>query len=226
MIMSNTENFGKNPGYDYLMEKIKPYVSFDDIKCVFEIGSRDAIESIYFENTFPNARIYAFEPNPTQHSICVSNVLKAQTTRVSVEQYALSNIQGTVDFYITPGNVGASSMLRPHFVPWTHDQRVQKIEVFSIKLDSFCEKENIKPDIIWMDVQGNELNVLYGAKNSLDNVQVIYTEAGVIPYYDNHTLKVDIVKYLSDFGFEVLDDKLDWSHESNVIFIKSNLLKK
>jgi FkbM family methyltransferase len=224
--MSDATKFEKNPGYDYLMDKISPYISFDDIKCVFDIGSRDAIESIYFENTFKNANIYAFEPNPMQAIVCKQNVLYTKANRVSVLELALSNIEGKVDFYVTPGNIGASSMLRPQFVPWTANQTFLKINVTSTKLDSFCEREKVKPDIIWMDVQGNELNVLRGAEDSLQSVKVIYTEAGVIPYYEGHTLKTDIIKYLADFGFEVLDDKLDWTHEANVIFIKSNLLNR
>jgi hypothetical protein len=59
----------------------------------------------------------------------------------------------------------------------------------------------------------------------MPSIQVIYTEAGVIPYYDGHTLKSDIIDYLKEFDFVVLDDKLDWSHEANVIFIKKNLLE-
>lgn len=225
--MNNVEQISsKNPGYDYFLGKIKPYVVFEDIKCIFEIGSRDAIESLYFENTFEKAKIYAFEPNPKQYDVCLGNIAKAKANRVKIEPYALSDKAGYVDFYITPGNIGASSILRPHFVPWTGNQTVTKTSVFAITLDEFVKKENYKPDLIWMDVQGNELNVLKGGSSILNDVKIIYTEAGNIPYYDGHTLKVDIIKYLADFGFEVLDDKLDWSHESNVIFIKRNLLIK
>lgn len=222
--MSLTENFPINPSYEYFLEKIKSYISPEEINCIFEIGSRDAIESIYFENDFKKARIYAFEPNPNQYKKCLQNILEGKAERVKAEPYALSDKVGEVDFYITHGNVGASSLLRPQFVPWTPNQNVDKIKVFSITTDTFCAKEKIKPDLIWMDVQGNELNVLKGAKNILHNVKVIYTEAGVIPYYEGHTLKDDIVKYLADFNFEMVDDKLDWSHESNVLFVNRQIL--
>ena len=224
--MSNANIFDKNPGLNDFENQIKPYLNFDNIKCVFEFGSRDACESIYFENIFKNASIYAFEPNPDQHIICLNNCKKGETTRVIVEKLALSDKQGQLDFYITPGNIGASSLLKPHFVPWTHDQRYIKSTVQTTTLDIFCQKYDLVPDVIWMDVQGNELNTLKGGDSILNQVSVIYTEAGVIPYYDGHTMKSDIVEYLKKFNFEVVDDKLDWSHESNVIFVKKQLLNK
>jgi FkbM family methyltransferase len=224
--MSNANIFDKNPGLDNFLNQIKPYLNFDNVKSVFEIGSRDACESIYFENIFKNASIYAFEPNPEQYRICLDNCKKGETARVTVEKLALTDKQGQLDFYLTPGNVGASSLLKPHFVPWTHDQRYMKLTVQTTTLDIFCRKYEVVPDVIWMDVQGNELNTLKGGDSILNQVSVIYTEAGVIPYYDGHTLKSDIIEYLKKFDFEVVDDKLDWSHESNVIFVKKQLLNK
>ena len=37
---------------------------------IFDIGSRDCIQSIEFYNNFPNAKIYAFECNPNTLDIC------------------------------------------------------------------------------------------------------------------------------------------------------------
>jgi len=42
----------------------------DDIFVIFDVGSRDCFQSIEFYNTFPNAKIYAFECNPNTLDQC------------------------------------------------------------------------------------------------------------------------------------------------------------
>lgn len=206
-----------NPGFYYFLEFIKPYIDFKSINTIFDIGAREAHESLFFEKEFSNSKIFAFEPNPFQYNICLDEIKDSKN--ISVINKALSNFNGTSKFYLTPGNIGASSLLKPNFVPWTGDQQIKEIQVDVITLDDFC-KENPTPDIIWMDVQGNELYTLQGGKKSLESTKAIYCEAGVVPYYENHSLKHDIIKFLEDNNFKLIDDKLDWSHETNLIFVK------
>jgi len=70
--------------------------------------------------------------------------------------------------------------------PWcTFDKT---IEVDSITVDSFCNRENInKIDFIWMDVQGAEDLVFEGASDTLTNnkVDYIYTEFSDKELYEN-----------------------------------------
>ena len=42
---------------NYIRNRSKQYV-------IFDIGSRDCVQSIEFYHTFPNSKIYAFECNP------------------------------------------------------------------------------------------------------------------------------------------------------------------
>jgi len=37
---------------------------------IFDVGSRDCSQSIEFYNSYPNAKIYAFECNPNTINIC------------------------------------------------------------------------------------------------------------------------------------------------------------
>lgn len=211
--MTNT-----NLGFYPFLEKIKQYVNFDEVKAIFDIGSRDCGESLSFSKEFPNSKIVAFEPNIYQIPICEENI--KGVTNIQLVNKALSDFEGQSEFHVTVGNVGASSLLKPHFVPWAADQNVEIIKVDVTTLDSWCEENNIWPDIIWMDVQGNELNTFKGAVKTLKNIKAIYCEAGVIPYYDGHTLKTDILNFLQENGFKLIEEKLDWEREANLILVK------
>lgn len=205
-----------NIGFKPFLDKVYPYINSP--KVIFDIGARECNESICFAEAFPEAKIFSFEPNPNQKDACEIN--SSRYPQITFSPIALSDKNGEMDFYIANGNVGASSLLKPHFIPWASDQSVSVKKVKVETLDSFCNKNNVYPDVIWMDVQGNELNTLKGGANALSSVKAIYTEAGVKPYYDGHTLKPDIVKFLSELGFRLIDEKLDWEMEANLIFVR------
>lgn len=206
----------RNIGLDPFLSKVLPIIGTP--KVIFDIGSRDCNESVAFSELFPASRIFAFEPNPNQKNICESNIRAHHN--IEFFDIALSKSSGVMDFYITNGNVGASSLLRPHFVPWASDQSVSISSVKVETLDEFCSKHTVRPDLIWMDVQGNELNTLQGGAETLKTVKAIYTEAGLSAYYDGHTMKPDIVKFLDCAGFDLVEEKIDWEKEVNLIFIK------
>ncbi len=220
LINMDLSNFKPNNQFRFFLDKISKHVDLSKLKNIFDIGSRDATESLFFANEFPNVHVTAFEPNPTQYDVCVENCKQAGATNVTVEQLALSNTNDNLNFYVTPGNVGASSLLKPDFVPWTGDQSCVTIQVPCTTLNDYCREKNVYPDLLWMDVQGNERHTLAGASEVLGGVVAIYTEAGIIPYYEGHTLKNEILEYLQTFGFKMIDCQLDWSHEANIILVK------
>ena len=126
---------------------------------VLDVGSRDLDQSIEFSKTFPTSIIHAFEPNPTQYNICEEK--SKLHPNVYVHQFAIGDRDGKLDFYLTLGNIGASSLLKPIVVPFASTQECQKISVDCVRLDNWLVKNEIKcVDILWMDTQGVELLAL------------------------------------------------------------------
>ena len=103
-------------------------------------------------------------------------------------------------FFIVEGWTGASSLLKPKKEPgvkWTMEKKIVETLVDVTTIDDFIKENNIdKVDVVWMDIQGNELRALKGMKECLDKIKIIQTEAGVREYYENHTLFHDIEKFL------------------------------
>jgi FkbM family methyltransferase len=172
-------------------------------KVILDIGSRDLGQSIELGSVFPNAKIYAFEPNPEQFKICAE--LAKNYPNITAIPKAVSNITGTLDFYVTHGNVGASSTLEPLDVPFGTSRDFTKITVESIILYDWLNAEGIdQVDVMWMDAQGIELSVLKSLGEKLEKVKYLHCEAAEIGYYKGHQLKAELDEYLVSMGFDLL----------------------
>jgi FkbM family methyltransferase len=179
-------------------------------KVMLDVGTRDLDDSITFSKAFPNCRVIAFEPNPDQYKICLENK-KFYTHRVpegegpfdniEVYNYAISDVEGDLDFWVVGKNPGGSSLLEPIDVPYS-DGTWKKITVKSRRLDNVLVELNVDSvDVVWMDVQGIELKALQGMGSILDTVKILYTEAAPMPYYKGHILKDDLEKFLIEKKF-------------------------
>jgi FkbM family methyltransferase len=196
---------------------------------IFDVGSRDCIQSIEFYNSFPNAKIFAFECNPNTVPICRKNI-ENYKDRITLIEGAVCDYNGEIKFYpinqqktITSwsdGNPGASSLFKSNGM-YTLETYVQdEIYVKCHTLDSILVKYNIpRVDIIWMDLQGAELLALKGLSNNLHNVKYIHTEVCIKPIYENQGLFPEINDYLTNlFCFEPVNNFDISSYFTDVIY--------
>ena len=177
---------------------------FGDVgpEVILDVGSRDLQESIFLSNAFPNARVIAFEPNPNQFNAC--HVTSQMHKQVEFYPYALTDIEGPIDFYIVGQNHGGSSILEPIDVPYSDGTHV-KVQVAGRRLDSVLIELGVgKVDVVWMDVQGHELKALQGMGSFLNDVKIMHTEACPNPYYVGHTPMNEFQEWLSQQGFTVI----------------------
>ena len=190
---------------------------------IFEIGCADGKDTIEFINVFGDLKIYCFEPEPKNIE------LVKQTINYSnhfLFEGVVSNVNGKVVFNRSrtdnPTDLSYSGSIKKpkeHLNEWPFIKFDQEIEVESITLDSFCEKENIDViDFIWADVQGAEGDLIIGGKNTLDTkVKYFYTEYSNKEYYDGQLNLVRIKELLGD-NWEIIVD-----YGSDVLFKNKNL---
>jgi FkbM family methyltransferase len=169
---------------------------------ILDIGSRDLDQSIEFNSTYPNAKIYSFEPNPSQYEICFNK--SKNYSNITTIKKAVSNVNGTLDFYVTEGNIGCSSLLEPIYVPYGLTQNFKKITVESIKLEPWLRENKInKVDIIWIDIQGIDLDALKSMGEYIKSVKYIHCEASELGYYKGHQLKNELESFLTQNNFSL-----------------------
>jgi FkbM family methyltransferase len=203
----------------------------NSVKTVLDIGANDFKDSEILAEIFPNATIHAFEPRATKDK---------KHPRIKVHRKAVSDSVGKQKFYMIQYWAAASSLLKPKKDPgvkWTMTNRVIETVVETTTIDYFCEQNNIeKVDIVWMDIQGNELRAIKGMANYIQDIKLIQTEAGVKEYYEGHTLFYDIAEFLESNNFLICYNVLEGGREfelgvqdefeTDVIFLNTRLAEK
>lgn len=117
-------------------------------------------------------------------------------------------------FHLSSNNGESSSILAPtaHLTDYPYVTFPATAQINSFRLDSvFAALSANRPDVsgainmLFMDVQGAELEVLKGAGAVLDKVDYIYTEVGLGDGYAGAVAVEDLLQYLRAYGFRICD---------------------
>jgi FkbM family methyltransferase len=189
---------------------------------IIDCGSHYGDDSIEWVKMV-NAIVHAFEPSPKIYSRLLDNVKPYKN--ITCYPIALSNINGKAKFFVSEGQSdGSSSLLQPkeHLSDHPEVYFNEVIEVDTITLDDWAAQYNVsKIDMLWLDMQGFEMQMLMASNKILNTVQVIHTEVSVKDTYDGVILYPEFKKWLNSKGFiaelEVIPDGYDIG---NVIFVR------
>ena len=208
---------------NYILDKNKEYV-------IFDVGSRDCVQSIEFYNMFPNSKIYAFECNPNTLNICRKNI-EPYSDRITLIEGAVCDYDGEIKFYpinqdktLTSwkdGNPGASSLFVSNG-QYTVEKYVQdEITTNCHRLDTIMKKYNIEQvDIIWMDLQGAELLAFKGLGTYLDNVKYIHTEVSHKEMYTGQVMFKELNDFILSKDFKIKNNIRGRGWQEDIIYEK------
>jgi FkbM family methyltransferase len=196
----------------------------DDPITIFEIGACEGEDGIKYARLFPKATIYAFEPLPGNIKLMEHNYAKYQINNIQYFNKALSEENGTAEFYVSEGRPEgvpesdwdygnkSSSLLPPdkHLEMTKFIKFKNKIIVETEKIETFCVRNNIQViDFIHMDVQGAELLVLKGAGNMISNIKAIWLEVANVSLYKGQPLATDIEAFMAKMNFVLAKNCLE-----------------
>lgn len=209
---------------DNFVEAIKPHMDFDSVKVILDVGTRDLEQSEELHTVFPQAHIYAFEPNPESFKKLKSNGY------ITVYPFAVMDYDGEIPFYSVAqrDNYGASSVFEPTDAVVGVDlvEGLNRIVVPCKRIDTWANEENVpKIDIVWQDVQGTELQVLQSFGTLLNDVQAIATEVetGAL-YYPNRkyqpTQYFQLKDYMEEHSFLEVGYVQAWPLEADTYWVK------
>jgi FkbM family methyltransferase len=194
----------------------------NDGPIICDIGSRDAVEGIYLFQRLSGAGLHVFEPNPAAAEICRKNLgqlaINSGPSIVEFNELAVSDKIGQLKFYpVNPNlsankDIGFSSLLRinPDYTKRRGGVVQDEITVRSTTLDEYFAVKQ-PPDLLWIDVEGAELQVLRGATKVLKAATLIHVEVSFRPMQVGKPLFWTIREHLSKLGF-VFDSFTEVSH--------------
>jgi len=162
-----------------------------DNPVILEIGAHYGEDTLRFLETFKEAKMYCFEPDPRNSKVFRKYV---KDERVSFFQLALSNESGEAEFY--PTYESNHSMMIPSKYNWMdkEDYLQNKLNSsggsslkkggnhalhFSIKVkterfDKWYKENDLNGiDFAWIDVQGAERDVFDGMGDEIKNIKYI-----------------------------------------------------
>jgi FkbM family methyltransferase len=172
---------------------------------IVDVGANIGKTADYYAARFPRARLTCVEPIPE-----LATRLRNRFPQAVVLQAAMSDKEGMAEFHVS--NVqDTSSLLSPavselpsSYVEIMSVARTEVVE--TITLDSLPERAGIdRIGILKLDLQGGELNALKGGERLLggQRVDVICTEAFLLPFYEEQPLLGDIVALLATHGYSL-----------------------
>jgi FkbM family methyltransferase len=186
-----------------------------------EIGSRDGHDAHYISHYFNinSVNCFIIEAHPQ----CFKNII-LQYPQYRTFNIAASNQTGIINFnagiFGLEENVGMSSILDRTLSSFTSEQ----VEIDGWRMDEVMSQINIdKFDFMKIDVEGLGLQVLEGFGEKLKNTKYIQIELEVSQVWENQSCYDDVVNYLKNQGFEILDEiDLD-GIQKDVLFKNINL---
>ena len=193
---------------------------------ILDVGANIGWYAARFAKRQPSSRVHAFEPLPVTHAYLQRNIaINGLADRVSSYNYGLSDTCGSFDFFIAPASGTNASLLN---VAAATDAR--KVVGLTLTLDQWCSNQQVQPDFIKCDVEGAELLVFRGGRQTLSDYRpVVFAEllrkwSKPFGYHPN-----DMFAYFNEQGYECfavgqsgvrhIDAVTDETPETNYAFL-------
>ncbi len=180
--------------------------SFTQVKTILDLGANIGQTTDKYHAIFPEANIYAFEPYEKDFRVLAEQ--HQNNKNIKAYQLAVSEKTGQDKFFVSRFSV-MNSLLpvaesSSNYLATYQSEKVDDVEVNTISLDDFCQKEQIEHiNILKMDIQGGEILALQGATNLLSRkaIDLVYSEVMFGKMYENQSDFYQISNILFQYGY-------------------------
>ena len=215
-------------GINYILENVK------EGNTVLDIGAHKG-GYLYFMQKLVGklGQIHAFEPQSFLYEYLMKMKPIMNWINVTINNIALSDNNATVTLFIPSNVTGEKSSPSATIFDQHKLGVISKTEtVVTTTLDNYCERFQIKPHLLKIDVEGNELKVFNGAVNTLKKYkpkiiveieaahvgkeQVLETFAFLTHLgYSGQLIQGTLKIPLAEFSFEKHQNKANMRYYSN-----------
>lgn len=162
---------------------------------VIDVGAHEGLWSSKVAEIFPDATYKLFEPLYSK-KLSIENVMRG--TAFELYSVLLSGKSGQmVTFYEM--ETGSSIYAENSRISRTTSERSTEI------LDDFFISNSEVPILLKIDVQGAEIDVLKGARNVLEHVEIIIIEISFLQYNKNAPYAHEVISFLAERSFYLFD---------------------
>jgi FkbM family methyltransferase len=143
--------------FGFFEKNIKPN------QTILDIGAHIGLYSVFFSKKLKNTgKVICFEPTPGTFSILKQTVELNHLENCKLVNAAIADKSGIMKFNLTTADgegSNANSLVRT-------ERSVNSTEVKVFSIDEYRRSEELRIDVLKIDVEGYELNALKGAKET------------------------------------------------------------
>lgn len=179
-----------------------------EIDTVFDVGANAGGYVMDIMRAFPSTKIHAFEPHPNTFHLLKKNI---KSKNVILNNVGIGEKNGTMtlwDFaddatlkHTQPTSTLAS--VHKEVITKLHGQKAQGFKARMTTVDRYCQEKGIEGiDILKMDTEGNELDVLKGARKMIKErkIKIVQFEFNEMNAFSRSFLK-DFYDELPHYSF-------------------------
>ncbi len=162
------------------------------IKTVIDVGVAFGTPAFY--KSLPQAKFYLVEPVPQ----CKELLQKLEKTiGATYFNVAAGSKDGEIEFFVHPDTSGSSSLRQ-----WEGEAfDGERITVPIRRLDSLIPDSIERPCLLKIDTQGNELDVLKGATDLLDKIDIVIIETSFHEFRKGAPEIHEIIASMASLGY-------------------------
>ena len=204
----------------------------EDKILIYDVGANRGLMIENYLTVFPNSVIHAFEAYPPYAEQLQLKYVK--NSSIFVNNCGILDHIGEMTLNVNK-SIDTSSFLSSTKTGLNSDNQVKtisQVKVATSTIDNYgIKNNNERIHILKLDIQGSELNALFGAKNLLKDKKIdfIFIETYFIEQYKNQPSFFDIANYLLPFGYVLQDlynpiygnGKLAWC---DTLFMRNNMI--
>jgi FkbM family methyltransferase len=172
-----------------------------EVRTVIDVGAHRGQFSLVARKRFPNAVLFAFEPQARARDKYRSAV------GIAALPFAIGRTNGTTILNV-PAYSGAASLLpltQAQFSLFPETGSLSSEEVQVRRLSEVVRLENIaRPSLLKLDVQGYELEILRDIGPKLAHIDYLIVEAGCVACYEGQPLIDEVREFLRANGFSIM----------------------
>lgn len=187
--------------------------TFEPDGVFLDIGANIGVYTLFAASLYRKMKILAVEPLKINFNSLLNNINANKFDQVIPLNIAISDQEGELPFHIINDSPGSSGSQLNHPIAENGKtfKPLREEKVFCTTVDHLSEKYGVKIDYLKIDIDGQEMQVLKGAENSLrSSIKSVLVELNpkAMPLHEVHAWMLE-----KGFGLDV--DLMSLPNHSN-----------